>query len=65
MTEAGAVRQWLIALGKIVKFGAHVFRDVYGLRVFKFFGEALRQAGILIVSSTLVIWGLIFIIGLK
>ncbi len=31
----------------------------------KFFGEALRQAGILIVSSTLVIWGLVFIIGLE
>ena len=35
------------------------------LRVFRFFGEALRQAGILIVSSTLVIWGLVFIIGLQ
>jgi phospholipid/cholesterol/gamma-HCH transport system permease protein len=33
--------------------------------VFKFFGEALRQSGILIVSSTLVIWGLVFIIGLE
>ena len=32
--------------------------QVYGLRVFRFFGEGLRQAGILIVSSTLVIWGL-------
>src|SRR5437016_1838269 len=38
--------------------------EVYRLRVFKFFGEALRQAGILIVSSTLVIWGLVFISGL-
>ena len=38
----------------------------WGLRVFKFFGEALRQAGILIVSSTLVIfWALVFIIGLE
>src|SRR5204862_417011 len=27
--------------------------------------EALRQSGILIVSSTLVIWGLVFIIGLE
>ena len=35
------------------------------LRVFRFFGEALRQAGILIISSTLVIWGLVFIIGLE
>ena len=37
----------------------------FGLRVFRFLGEALRQAGILILSSTLVIWGLVFIIGLQ
>jgi phospholipid/cholesterol/gamma-HCH transport system permease protein len=37
---------------------------VWGLRVFRFFGETLRQAGILIVSSTLVIWALVFITGL-
>jgi phospholipid/cholesterol/gamma-HCH transport system permease protein len=40
-------------------------KDVATLRVLRFFGEALRQAGILIVSSTLVIWGLVFIIGLE
>jgi phospholipid/cholesterol/gamma-HCH transport system permease protein len=33
--------------------------------VLRFFGEALRQAGVLILSSTIVIWGLIFIIGLQ
>ena len=38
---------------------------MFGLRVLRFFGEALRQSGILIVSSTLVIWGLVFIIGLQ
>jgi phospholipid/cholesterol/gamma-HCH transport system permease protein len=52
-------------LGDIAKFSARVVREVYGLRVFRFFGEALRQAGILILSSTLVIWGLVFIIGLQ
>ena len=39
--------------------------EVYGLKVFRYFGEALRQAGVLILSSTLVIWGLTFIIGLQ
>ena len=34
-------------------FGGNVVRDVWGLRVFRFFGEALRQSGILIISSTL------------
>src|SRR5207237_6131906 len=38
---------------------------VYSGRVMQFFGEALRQAGILILSSTMVIWGLVFIIGLQ
>jgi phospholipid/cholesterol/gamma-HCH transport system permease protein len=32
--------------------------------VFRFFGEALRQAGILIVGSTAVIWGLVAFAGL-
>jgi phospholipid/cholesterol/gamma-HCH transport system permease protein len=38
---------------------------VFGLRVFRFFGEALRQAGVLILGSTLVIWSLAFILGLQ
>ncbi len=58
-------REWLRAFGEIVKFGMRMCRDVMRLRVFMFFGEALRQAGILIIGSTLVIWGLVFIIGLQ
>jgi phospholipid/cholesterol/gamma-HCH transport system permease protein len=57
-------RGWVEAFGDIVKFGGQVMREIFGLRVFRFFGEALRQAGILIVGSTLVIWGLVFISGL-
>src|SRR5256714_8504664 len=58
-------RGWIESFGEIVKFTSKVVREVFGLRVLKFFGEALRQSGILIVSSTLVIWGLVFIIGLE
>jgi phospholipid/cholesterol/gamma-HCH transport system permease protein len=58
-------REWVASFGDIVKFCARVVGEVFGLRVFRFFGEALRQAGLLILSSTLVIWGLIFIIGLQ
>src|SRR3977135_1455778 len=58
-------RDWIANFGEIAKFCARVLRDVYGLRVFRFFGAALRQAGILILSSTIVIWGLVFIIGLQ
>ena len=58
-------RDWISNFGEIAKFSGRVLGMVYGLRVFRFFGEALRQAGILILSSTLVIWGLVFIIGLQ
>jgi phospholipid/cholesterol/gamma-HCH transport system permease protein len=58
-------RDWIANFGEIAKFCGRVLGQVFGLRVFRFFGEALRQAGILILSSTLVIWGLVFIIGLQ
>jgi phospholipid/cholesterol/gamma-HCH transport system permease protein len=55
--------EWVESTGSFVKFVAQVLREVVGLRVFRFFGEALRQAGVLIVGSTLIIWGLVFIAG--
>jgi len=58
-------RALIEAGGTIGKFAVRVIGEVYGLRVFRFFGEGLRQAGVLILSSTIVIWGLIFIIGLQ
>jgi phospholipid/cholesterol/gamma-HCH transport system permease protein len=57
-------RDWLTSTGEIGRFTGNIVRDVWGLRVFRFFGESLRQSGILIISSTLVIWALVFIIGL-
>ena len=58
-------REWIASFGEIVRFCSTVVAEVFTLKVFRFFGEALRQAGLLILSSTLVIWGLIFIIGLQ
>src|ERR1700732_2704146 len=58
-------RDWVASFGEIAKFCGKVLGQIFGLRVFRFFGEALRQSGILILSSTLVIWGLVFIIGLQ
>ncbi|HEX2016022.1 MAG TPA: ABC transporter permease [Solirubrobacteraceae bacterium] len=58
-------RDWIANFGEIARFCGQIVGHVYGLRVFRFFGEALRQAGILILSSTIVIWGLVFIIGLQ
>jgi phospholipid/cholesterol/gamma-HCH transport system permease protein len=57
-------RVWIAAAGEIAGFAGNVLRNVWGLRVLRFFGEALRQSGILIIGSTLVIWGLVFITGL-
>jgi phospholipid/cholesterol/gamma-HCH transport system permease protein len=65
MNEFFAVpRELLASTGEIGRFAAGVVRDVWSLRVFRFFGETLRQSGILIIYSTLVIWSLVFITGL-
>jgi phospholipid/cholesterol/gamma-HCH transport system permease protein len=58
-------RDWLSSLGDLGRFGGRMLGGVYGGRVFYFFGEALRQAGILILGSAVVIWGLVFILGLQ
>src|SRR5881394_4155136 len=58
-------KDWIASFGEITKFCGRIVGLVFRLKVFRFFGEALRQAGILILSSTLVIWCLVFIIGLQ
>src|SRR6478672_10574449 len=58
-------RDWISSFGVIAKFAATVMGQVFTGKVFRFFGEALRQAGVLILGSTLVIWGLAFILGLQ
>ena len=58
-------RGWMDSIGEISRFCGTVMGQVYSGRVFRFFGEALRQAGILILGSTIVIWGLVFILGLQ
>jgi phospholipid/cholesterol/gamma-HCH transport system permease protein len=51
--------------GALAKFAARVVTLVVSGRVLRFFGEVLRQAGILILGSTLVICGTAFILGLE
>ena len=58
-------RDWVASLGDIIRFCGQAFGDIFNGRVFHFFGEALRQAGILILGSALVIWGMVFILGLE
>jgi phospholipid/cholesterol/gamma-HCH transport system permease protein len=57
-------RDWVSSFGEIAKFSATVMGEVYTFKVRKFLGEALRQSGILILGSLLVIIGLAFILGL-
>jgi phospholipid/cholesterol/gamma-HCH transport system permease protein len=58
-------REWIASFGEISKFCGTVLARVYSGRVMSYFGETLRQAGILILSSAIVICGLVFIIGLE
>src|SRR5271166_6743759 len=60
----GLPREWIAGTGEIARFIGIVVRDVWTGRVFHFFGETLRQSGILIIYSTLVIWSLVFLTGL-
>lgn len=57
-------RGWFAETGQIGNFMTHVIGDVWSLRVLRFFGESIRQAGILILGSTAVIWALVFVSGL-
>jgi phospholipid/cholesterol/gamma-HCH transport system permease protein len=58
-------RNLVVNLGVIVGFCGRAFGDVLNGRVLAFLGEVMRQAGILILGSALVIWGMVFILGLQ
>lgn len=59
------LEEWLEAFGRVVKFSAEIIRGVYFGRVITFFGEALRQSGVLIIGSAVVLWTLMFFVGLQ
>lgn len=59
------LEQWIEDFGRVVKFGSEVTLDVVNGRVMGFFGETLRQAGVLIIGSAVVIWTLMFFVGLQ
>ncbi len=59
------LRSWLTTTGEMAKFFGQILCNVYSLRVLRFSGEVLRQCGLLILGSTLVIWTLVFFVGLQ
>jgi len=58
-------RGWLDAFGEIARFGSQVAGQVYSGKALRFFGEGIRQAGILIFGSALIVWAFVFILGLQ
>jgi phospholipid/cholesterol/gamma-HCH transport system permease protein len=60
-----APRGWLDSFGEIARFGVRVAGQVYSGKALRFFGETIRQAGILILGSALIIWAFVFILGLQ
>jgi phospholipid/cholesterol/gamma-HCH transport system permease protein len=58
-------KDWIASFGDIARFSARVVVEVFDGHVLRFLGETLRQAGILILGSAIVIWGLAFILGLQ
>jgi phospholipid/cholesterol/gamma-HCH transport system permease protein len=55
----------LTSLGEATRFCWQIFIKVINGRVLKFIGETLRQAGILISGSAIIVLGLVFILGLQ
>src|SRR5437763_11126952 len=55
----------LIAFGEAARFCWKIVLKVLNLRVLKFVGETVRQAGILITGSAVIVLGLVFILGLQ
>ena len=65
MTWLAIPRDMIATFGDIVKFCRAVLAEIIRGSAARFAGETLRQAGILIVGSALVIWGMCFILGLS
>jgi phospholipid/cholesterol/gamma-HCH transport system permease protein len=60
-----ALRGGLESFGDMLIFAGRLYRGIFTGRVLKFFGETLRQAGILVVGSVGIVLMLVFILGLQ
>ena len=66
MTSAlSGPRRLVVAIGEMFSFFGRIFGTLLSGRVLKFTGESLRQAGILITGSVLIVLGLVFVLGLQ
>ena len=55
----------LYELGKAGGFSANVLQGIFSRRVWPYLGETLRQAGVFITGSMLIILALVFVLGLQ
>jgi phospholipid/cholesterol/gamma-HCH transport system permease protein len=55
----------LTSFGEASRFCGKIVIKVFNGRVLKFIGETVRQAGILITGSAVIVLGLVFILGLQ
>jgi phospholipid/cholesterol/gamma-HCH transport system permease protein len=55
----------LVSFGEAVRFCMQIVAKVFNGRVLHFIGETVRQAGILITGSAVIVLGLVFILGLE
>jgi phospholipid/cholesterol/gamma-HCH transport system permease protein len=63
--SARLIRGPLEAFGDMLAFCGRVVAGIFAGRVLRFFGETLRQAGILVTGSVAIILLLVFILGLQ
>src|SRR3954453_13100596 len=59
------LRNGLEAFGDILAFCGRILAGIFSGRILKFIGETLRQAGVLVVGSVLIVLMLVFILGLQ
>jgi phospholipid/cholesterol/gamma-HCH transport system permease protein len=58
-----AIGDSLESMGAMGRFCGRVWWSVINGRVLRYFGEALRQAGVLITGSMMIVLGLVFVLG--
>jgi phospholipid/cholesterol/gamma-HCH transport system permease protein len=64
VTRIGTVTgDWLSSSGGAGRFCGRVWWSVVRGKVLPYFGEALRQAGVLVTGSMLIVLGLVFVLG--
>jgi phospholipid/cholesterol/gamma-HCH transport system permease protein len=59
------MKESLRELGRVTRFSMRIGSGIWRGRVLHYLGEALRQAGILITGSMLIVLGLVFVLGLE